>query len=186
MITIYDNFLPQEDFNRIQETMLGGDFPWFFSKTKVKSVNPDDPHNFQFTHMVYDNYVPMSQFWGDLDPLIRRINAQAWLRTKCNLTPRTEETYTYGLHVDIDDFYGKTAIFYINENNGMTSFSVGKQVYFVPPMANRLAVFDANIEHTGLSCTDQKVRCLINLNFLPNPSFNLSPEDLKRIKKTEL
>ena len=186
MITVYDNFLPQQDFARIQGTMLGGDFPWFFSKTKVKSVNPEDPHNFQFTHMVYDNYVPMSQFWQDLDPVIRRINAQAWLRTKANLTPRTEKPFIYGMHVDIDDFNGKTAVFYVNDNDGVTWFNNGGKEMYLESKANRLVVFDAQTEHSGQSCTDAKVRCLINLNYLPNPAFNLSPEDMKRIKITNL
>ena len=186
MIEIYDNFLPANEFAAIQEAMLGDNFPWFFSKTKVKSVSPNDPNNYQFTHMIYDNYVPRSQMWEGLDPVIRRINAQAWLRTKCNLTPRTEKPFVYGMHVDIDDFHGKTAVFYVNENDGVTWFNVdGKEKYF-DSKANRLVVFDAQIEHTGTSCTDAKVRCVINFNFLPNPSFNLSPEDLKRIKRTEL
>ena len=183
-IEVYDNFLPEADHKMLQEIMLGGNFPWFFSETKVKSSYPEDPHNFQFTHMVYDNYVPMSEMWGTLDPIIRRINAQAWLRTKANLTPRTETPYTYGFHVDIDDFHGKTAVYYINDNDGVTAFKVGGDVLFERAVANRLVVFDAQTEHTGTSCTDQKVRCLINFNFLPNPSFNLSPEDSKRIKYT--
>lgn len=181
MITVYNNFLPEHEFAGIQAAMLGDNFPWFFSQTKVKSVNPEDPNNYQFTHMVYDNYVPRSQFWGDLDPLIRRINAQAWLRTKCNLTPRTETPYEYGMHVDIDDFHGKTAVFYINDNDGMTAFKIGDDVYLERAVANRLVVFDAQTEHTGMSCTDAKVRCVINLNFLPNPSFNLSADDMQRI-----
>jgi len=181
-ITVYDNFLTQQEFDHVQSVMLGGDFPWFFSKTKVKSVNPDDLRNYQFTHMVYDNYVPMSQFWRELDPLIRRINAQAWLRTKCNLTPRMDEHFEYGFHVDIDDFHGKTAVFYVNDNNGNTLFKrEGQPLLELSAKANRLVGFDSQIEHTGESCTDAKVRCLINLNFLPNVGFELSGDDAQRI-----
>jgi hypothetical protein len=186
MIEIYDNFLPQQDFERIKDIMLGGDFPWFYSKTKVKSVDPENHNNYQFTHMMYDNYVPRSQFWSTLDPIIRRINAQAWLRTKCNLTPRTEDPYSYGFHVDIDDFHGKTAVFYVNNNNGQTVFQVGEDVILERSKENRLVIFDSQIEHTGTSCTDAKVRCVINFNFLPNPNMNLSEDDVCRIKMLEI
>lgn len=167
MIKVIDNLLPSEQHAVIQAAMLGGDFPWFYSATKVKTVDPTNLHNYQFTHMIYDNYNPMSQMWSELDPIIRRLNAQAWLRTKANLTPRTEVPYEYGMHVDIDDFHGITGVYYVNKNNGLTRFEDGKEVESV---ANRLVLFDSTIKHSGVSCTDEKVRCVINFNYLPNPT----------------
>ena len=181
-VMIYDSFLPKADHDMLEQIMLGDSFPWYFSKTKVKT-GEDTPHNYQFTHMIYDNYVPMSEMWGQLDPIIRRINAQAWLRTKANLSPRTETPYVYGMHQDIDDFVGKTAVYYVNDNNGATVFASGERL---ESKANRLVVFNADLFHSGVSCTDEKVRCVINLNFLPNRAFNLSKEDWKRIKVSAL
>ena len=166
MIKIIDNFLSAEQHSAIKAAMLGANFPWFYSPTKVKTVDPENLYNYQFTHMVYDNYVPMSELWGDLDPIIRPLNAQAWLRTKANLTPRTEAPYEYGMHVDIDDFHGITAVYYVNTNNGLTRFQTGEEIASV---ANRLVLFDSSLPHSGVSCTDEKVRCVINFNYLPNP-----------------
>jgi len=167
MLKVLDNFLSVEQHAAIEATMLGDNFPWFYSPTKVKTVDPDNPYNYQFTHMIYDNYIPMSQMWPELDPIIRRLNAQAWLRTKANLTPRTETPYEYGMHVDIDDFHGITGVYYVNTNNGLTRFEDGREIKSI---ANRLVLFDSAIKHSGVSCTDEKVRCVINFNYLPNPT----------------
>ena len=185
MIEIYDNFLPEHEMRQIEDTMLGADFPWYYNSHKVNHAAADYDHNFQFTHNVYQNYEPHSNFWRELDPVIRRINAMSWLRVKCNLTPITETPITYGFHIDIDDFDGKTAIFYVNDTDGNTLMQrPGREnIISVECKRNRLVVFDSDIRHTGTSCTDQKVRCLINFNFYPSDNFNLSHEDNLRIEK---
>ena len=163
---VIDNFLPPELHEQIKSRLLGGDFPWFYNNTKIYDADPDNPHNFQFTHLVYDDYVPHSPLWEGLDPIIRYMNAQAWVRIKCNLTTRTEEIYTYGMHQDIDDFVGVTGVYYVNDNNGYTVFDDGEIIH---TKANRLVLFDSRRIHTGTSCTDEKVRCVINFNYFPNP-----------------
>ena len=62
------------------------------------------------------------------------------------------------------DFRGKTAIFYLNTNNGYTLFEDGTKIESV---ANRLLTFDANLPHTGTSCTDKQFRCVLNINYFP-------------------
>lgn len=165
---IIDNFLPPDEFEAISALMLGNDFPWFMSKTKVGSHNPDNVFNSQFTHNIYDNYVPRSELWQTLDPIIHRLNAIAWVRIKANATTATETPYLYGMHVDIDDFTGTTGVFYLNSNNGDTVFADGTRVSAV---ANRMVLFDAQTPHSGESCTDAKFRGVINFNFYPNKSM---------------
>ena len=66
------------------------------------------------------------------------------------------------MHVDFDNFLGKTAIFYVNSNNGYTVFENGLKV---DSQENRLVVFNSDLLHAGTTCTDQKIRCVINFNF---------------------
>ena len=55
-----------------------------------------------------------------------------------------------------------TSIFYVNTNNGYTKFEDGTKVESV---ANRMVTFPANMKHTGTSCTDEKIRVVINFNY---------------------
>ena len=51
-----------------------------------------------------------------------------------------------------------TSILYINTNNGYTEIEDGTKVDSV---ANRLVSFPSNMEHRGISQTDEKTRILI-------------------------
>ena len=99
-----------------------------------------------------------------LIPLIEKINPSSLLRIKGNLTTRTKEIVEYGNHRDyeIKNESLKTAVFYINTNNGYTLFENGDKVDSVE---NRLVIFDTPMLHTGTSCTDEKTRVLLNFNF---------------------
>ena len=55
-----------------------------------------------------------------------------------------------------------TSIFYMNTNNGYTEFENGAKVESVE---NRMVVFPAEMKHRGTSCTDKKIRVVINFNY---------------------
>ena len=76
------------------------------------------------------------------------------------LTTQTVDHHNSGYHYDYDDM--TTAIYYINTCNGWTEFEEGGKVKSV---ANRVIVFDSNLIHGGVSCTDEKTRILINFNY---------------------
>ena len=74
--------------------------------------------------------------------------------------PRTTEITRNKFHRDFPNI--TTAVYYINTNNGWTEFENGDKVESV---ANRIVIFDSNTMHTGTTCTDEKVRVLINFNY---------------------
>ena len=82
-------------------------------------------------------------------------------RLKINLNPKAHKVFEHGYHIDIN-IPSKTAIFYLNTNDGYTAFETGEKVESV---ANRLVVFDSNIKHTGTTCTNQKARLVLNINY---------------------
>jgi Rps23 Pro-64 3,4-dihydroxylase Tpa1-like proline 4-hydroxylase len=170
--TVYDNFLSKEDFLPIQQTMMGSNFPWFFAD---KKTSPESsalflngttaaPYDFQFTHAFYRDMIPQSEYFGLLLPLIEKMQVKALSRIKANLTTMTPDRVYYGEHVDSYNSPKnlKTAVFYVNTNNGVTAFKDGPDVKSVE---NSLVIFDTDLVHTGTSCTDAKTRCLININF---------------------
>ena len=48
-INVIDNFLPQDQFNHIQDLLMGPWFPWYYNK----SIVDYDDSKFQFTHIFY-------------------------------------------------------------------------------------------------------------------------------------
>jgi hypothetical protein len=164
-IIVRDSVLPKEVHQKIKDSMLGDSFPWFCCHSKVSEIKDpslDLRYDFQFTHSFYQKFSPKSSAISLIEPILEILNPSAIVRIKANLTPVTENTIVYGYHRDYENFDGLTAIYYVNDNNGYTIFDDGTKIDSVE---NRLLIFDSKIKHTGTSCTDQKVRCVINFNY---------------------
>ncbi len=159
---VIDNFLSKEDFYKIKNFMLSDEIPWYFNDYVTTNEVDKELNNYQLTHTFYKNFGPTNQSFINLVPLIEKINPISLIRIKANLVPRTENIHEHGWHTD-NKLNCTTAVFYINNNNGYTKFKNGDTV---DSIENRLLVFDSNLEHTGSSCTDQKIRCVLNLNFI--------------------
>lgn len=161
---IQDNYLDKDSFEKIQATMLGNEFPWVYNNFVVDSNNQDDLYDYQFVHRFYYGFSPRSPYYEMLIPLLHKLNPSAIFRIKANLNPCTpEHKFFDGMHVDYDNIDGKVAIFYVNTNNGYTLLEDGTQIASVE---NRLITMDNTVRHTGISCTDRKVRCVININYI--------------------
>jgi len=165
---IEDNFLKQEEFDKIQKLMMEpSPFPWFYAD---RIVFDDDVDKFQFIHAFYDNHMPMSPFSNELDSIINIIQPFSIVKIRAKLLTRTPEIVESTFHVDIplseENLKQRTtSIFYVNTNNGYTKFEDGT---IVESVANRMVTFPANIKHTGTSCTDEKRRVVINFNYFSN------------------
>ena len=165
---IIDNFLPSDQFKEIQSIILGDLFPWYFNERIVKE---SDEH-YQFTNQFFyyeddkDRYHASSLF-SILEPSIELLgltkSSGKLYRIKANLNPRTVFHRKGGWHIDfVNDPPFKTAVYYVNTNNGWTEFKNGGRVKSV---ANRMVIFDSNLEHQGVTCTDEKRRVVINFNY---------------------
>jgi hypothetical protein len=164
---VIDNLLPVDEFRLIQERMLSTDFPWYYNTSVNQAYGNilDNTGDFQFTHVFYKDFRPNSdEFINVMWPVLQRIQPASIIRIKANLLTKESTIVEHGLHTDIPDLKipCKTAIFYINTNNGYTIFEDGTKIN---SLENRLVIFDSNMLHSGSSCTDAKVRCVINLNY---------------------
>lgn len=165
-IEVYDNFLNYDDFLQIRNTLISDQFPWYYKCFIDYPPNVqeyvDYSNNFQFTHMFYDKYNSVSNHTQLLVPLIEKINPSALIKIKANLLTRTDSLMKNMFHVDLNLNQSKTAVFYVNSNDGKTIFETGQEIESIE---NRLIVFNCDMKHTGTTCTNEKVRCVINLNY---------------------
>tara|TARA_Y100001963_G_scaffold114868_1_gene159312 strand:- start:79 stop:558 length:480 start_codon:yes stop_codon:yes gene_type:complete len=158
MIKVIDNFLPEEEFNSIQSFMMGGEFRWFYKDGRVKIGDGQ----FHMVHMFYQPDVGSnSEHINIWNTFMTKIGAKKCIRIKANLTFKTSTHELTEYHVDYKK--GKTAVFYINTNNGYTEFESGVRVSSV---TNRVCIFDSNLKHRGVSHTEpDHQRIVVNFNY---------------------
>ena len=172
-MNVIDRYLPEGSFENFKTYMLSGKIPWKFTQYKVNKN--ESTNSFQFTHTFYRLYMPpkgnpVNQDLSPLDNLLYKLQPYMVLKIKANITPRTAEPDKTDYHTDFESplVHQKTAIFYLNTNNGYTEFEGGETVESI---ANRLVIFDSPQRHRGVSCTDEKYRLVLNLNYIEAPQL---------------
>ena len=165
---VIDNFLDTNTFSVIQKEIYGPNLPWFHNEFLVyqDETSLTSTWCWQLTHTFYRNNMPRSEKFNLLDPILVKLNPAAILKIKANLMPRTNEIIEHQFHIDISNLSNpkaRTAVYYINSNNGYTLFENGDKV---ESKENRMLIFDSEMMHTGTSCTDSRNRCVINFNYI--------------------
>ena len=150
---IVDNFLNEIEFSNIRSLIMSTNFPWFFGTVVTGSKYT------QFTHCFYQ-YDQPTHFYPQISFIREKLNVTSLVRIKANLNIKTNSIEEHDYHIDYPDM--KTAIFYLNTCDGYTKFKDGNKI---DSIANRLLIFDSNLEHTGTSCTDEPARLVINFNY---------------------
>ena len=165
IVNVIDNFLDKQSFQNLQNEIFGHDFHWFYNDDIDFE---DDVDKFQFTHMFYKENVGVnSNQYGILNSILNKIQPKEIYRIKANLLTKTSEIVENSFHNDVDGLGimpWTTSILYMNTNNGYTEFENGGAK--VESVENRMVVFPAEMKHRGTSCTDKKIRAVINFNYL--------------------
>ena len=162
---IQDNFLPQEQYEHIRNTMMDVDFPWFYNSSIIDGIDYDNDisDRGQLIHCFYkenEKYEASTHF-PLIVPLMDKLGIHTIYRIKANLRLRTDAIEKSGWHVD--GFAPcTTSIYYINSNDGVTEFEDGS---LVDSVANRMVSFNGRTKHRGSTHTNTKTRVLINLNY---------------------
>ena len=160
-IRVIDNFLLNSEFAILSEEIQAKKFPWFYNP----AVSTEGDGLFQYFHMFYSYKVGKSYHYELILPTLRRLGGDRLHRAKVNSRTITNSIQKSNYHTDISDKipYLATAILYINTNNGYTQFKEsGRKIKSV---ANRVVVFDPDLEHMGTSSTDENRRIVLNLNY---------------------
>ena len=156
---IVDNFLPQDYFEYLQKMMLDHNFPWLYNAEVANRGEVND--HFYFTHNLFDNYKPTSSIFEEFIPFFKQLEMNALIRARGLLYTNQGRQIAHEKHTDYN-FPHKTVVFYMNTNNGYTEFGDGTKVESVE---NRIVFFDGSIPHNSSTCTDQKIRVVVSLNY---------------------
>ena len=172
MIEVFDNYLPNEVYNEIKNTLLSQDFPWFYNNSIVDSSDPKTDVSVtlqQMTHLFYSGWEWNSHFKPLIIPILNQMDVCQPLRIKANLTFGADKNYETGWHID-STLRGKvqkckSAILYFNNTNGKTMFKNGREVECIE---NRMVIFDNSTEnlHCGTMATDEPRRVVLNFNWM--------------------
>ena len=139
--------------------MISTAFPWYFNK---KNNEDTSIYNRQFCHIFFSNYKINSNFFYLIEPFLGILQPKALIRVKANMNLPSQDIYeNLPPHVDFD-FNCKTAIFYLNTNNGYTMIESKKII----SEENKMIIFDSQKKHYGTNCTNQSFRIVINFNYL--------------------
>ena len=186
-IQIHDNFLTQTEYEALYNVFNSHEVNWYYDDFINSPIDDDSDYNFQFVHPIYhynENgplFLEDSENWYNrlrliksshkklIDPILSKLNVEVLLRMKFNMNIRTNEIIESNFHVDLDLNTYKIAIFYLNNNDGYTLFECGEKIESV---ANRVVIFDGKLKHCGTSCTNQKNRIVLNINYIDKPEKN--------------
>jgi len=155
MHKIYDNFLSEKEFLDIKNSILNSEFSWNLTPNVSNlQENLKITSSYYFTHL-FETYEIFESLLGKLNP-------EKVIRIKANLYPSTEEIEKHSNHIDYE-FENVGAIYYLNTNNGLT---ILEDTVKVESVKNRLLLFDGSKLHCSTTCSDDKCRVNINMNFV--------------------
>lgn len=168
MIEIIDNFLNDTHFNIIKDFVEHKDLNW--EKGKILPENLllcSEEENYQEGYILYCDGEYDAAELNIIIPILKKLEAGVLLKAKINKTTPRKTNILVGWHTDMPENHWaikknpKTAIFYINTNDGSTI--IGDQT--VNCVENRIVVFDSNLKHTGVTCSSSENKILININY---------------------
>ena len=159
-MNIYKNFLPQNVFKKLKNTMMGDYFPWYFNDYVNRKNNKENNFQFTFTFIKQGQEACWGEWIDIMRPVLECIKHKKINRVKANLLTRTDTIIEHGMH--IDQKKGTTGILYLDNSNGYTKFENGKKI---KSEENKYVEFDSTLKHTGSTCTDKMRRVVINFNY---------------------
>tara|TARA_B100001093_G_C26741477_1_gene976884 strand:- start:535 stop:1017 length:483 start_codon:yes stop_codon:yes gene_type:complete len=160
MTKIIDNFLDKKYFEELQKLVLGVEFSWFFQKS-VNTNQKDKDLYFYLTHTLYADDQSNSNFLPAFQPLLDKIDYKKLIRVKVNLYPRTEQFKVNEPHIDYT-FANKGFLFYFNTCDSKTILHDCQ----IDCIENRGVYFDPTKPHSSSSCTNNKARFSVNVNYI--------------------
>ena len=161
---IIDNFLSENDVNNLYNFLISKT-PWFF-RDCLSNIN--DNEHFYFIHILLDAQTKIKSFFYDdiLNNILNKSKIDNLIRIQANLFVKQSKHYKSEKHEDEPDLKNyKTAIFYVNTNNGYTILHTNKGDVKIKSIKNRLLIFDGKIQHRAVTQTDEKLRININIVF---------------------
>ena len=170
---IIDNFLPKDEFDKLEKTVMGYHFPWYYQDEIAYGSENKKSWEFYHSHLLYRDDVPtypnsLELVWPAIKQLgMRRDKFQlrTLVRIKINCYPNQNEFIEHNWHEDFepDTLPYKACLLSLNTCDGYTKFKTGEKIESV---TNRAILFDPCISHHSTNTTNQTRRVNININYL--------------------
>ena len=159
---VIDNYFSSYLFNSFRDAVFSDSFPWYFND--IRETNQYTHAFLHYNKEGYSSNSPNSAYMDYIYKMGYKLNVDRFFRIKLNANPSTLFHNREPYHVDVAEKC-KTAILYINTNNGYTQFKKGGKVKSVE---NRVLIFDSTLEHALVTSTNVKRRVVLNLNYSEN------------------
>ena len=178
---IIDNFLPKDEFDKLEKTVMGYRFPWYYQDEIAYGSGTKKSSEFyhyhlginQLYHMLYGDDVPtypnsLELVWPAIKQLGMRkdkFQLRTLVRIKINCFPNQKEFIEHSWHEDYEPgtLPYKACLLSLNTCDGYTKLKTGEKIESV---ANRAILFDPCISHHSTNTTNQTRRVNININYL--------------------
>ena len=158
---VIDDYLPKDDLRILQDIVFSNKLPWYFNKN-CSYEDQEEPY-FYFSHILFENKKPNSEYYEVFrEKLLNKLDVQGLARAKLNCYPRTKELENHTKHKDFD-YPNKVLLFSLNTCDGYTKLENGEMIKSIE---NRALFFDGQTLHNSTSCTNQKCRFNININYI--------------------
>ena len=161
---VTEDFLQEEYYDHLNEIITSTQFPWMFQK-RVANIGEDpeeDLNHYYFVHSLFFQNKVESPLYDDFLYLFQSLNVQFLHRARVLMFVNQGEQYVHDRHVD-HTTNCKTALIYMNTNDGFTDFETGERVESVK---NRLLLFDGSIPHSSSTPTNTKERLLLSVTYI--------------------
>ena len=184
-VQIIDNVLPWQEFQNLAYAIMKSPVYEPYDSSAAAEETDGSIHDFGlkeypnvkihesiFHTLLYReeyNGAYVSNIFQKYDQIVKKflacLNCKKLFLARVSCTTGQTENYIGQFHTDLtyDSRITKTAILYLNTNNGGTKFKETGQ--FVKSTANRAVIFPQKFEHAGVWCTDKKLRFVGNFNY---------------------
>jgi hypothetical protein len=186
---IFDDLLPQQYQNHLENLLMGTEFPWFLNSftvqpgylERVPEVNQNILDVSQFTHRFFLYGKTISPLNSELFPLLILLEKETGesyvdrlLRVKANLIPKQPNfpvDYYNPAHIDDHDS-NETLLYYVNDSDGDTILFNEKHGASdltiknrCSPKKGRCLLFDSSFLHSSTPPKYTEFRAVINFVF---------------------
>ena len=178
---VFDNFLPQDDFEWISKIAMTPNedrqvlYQLQSTVAEIDDIEEGMPHwNWMGISMIYSEDCVVHPFFTEIKeqvlPVIKEkvYDYKSLVRIKSNFYPWTHEIKHHRYHTDLN-WDNVAAVLSLNTCDGYTEFEYDtpylKQKR-IQSVANRLVVFDGQHSHRSTTTTTNYGRYNINFNFL--------------------
>ena len=153
------NFLPIEQFKKLQNLILNIDFPW-----RIRESMTDEDKNIYFTYSFFNENRINSELYNEyIIPLLKQLKCNAPIQIRANMFLNKIFNKS-GWHADYN-LNNTTAILYLNDCNGGTELNIKEKIKFIKAEENKIIIFPGKTSHRACTSTDVDRRYIININY---------------------